>query len=107
MQTRHNIGFVRITIYVLLPLLCSLFVVVSVSTCVHNYLKEEMEEERAKAEAHEAESLRKTQELAVAKLRGGIASTIAGKLRAAKKREDAYGGSMPYDSYGVDATSNA
>ena len=47
-KVQHNIGWVRITVYVLCPLIITFLCVISCSSIVHSYQKDELEKARAK-----------------------------------------------------------
>mmetsp|Transcript_37009 Transcript_37009/g.73922 ORF Transcript_37009/g.73922 Transcript_37009/m.73922 type:complete len:267 (+) Transcript_37009:1255-2055(+) len=53
LHTYHNIGFVRLMIFVLLPLLSALIFVISFASCVSRYLEGELEETREDLEETE------------------------------------------------------
>mmetsp|Transcript_60681 Transcript_60681/g.180526 ORF Transcript_60681/g.180526 Transcript_60681/m.180526 type:complete len:454 (-) Transcript_60681:1343-2704(-) len=78
-KTSHNIGLVRVMVYVLSPLLIALFIILVFSGIMHSYTKKEMEDARAEASD-------KTKQIAVMRFKGAVNKFKSGRCKQTRGR---------------------
>ena len=85
----HNIGFMRVGIFCMMPLLISLVIILLITSWVHRYQQQEWQEARELAERRELEAEAARSQLVAGKWRFAATRTAERQQRITQRRQEA------------------